>query len=320
MERAHQLVKSVVTRKAQAPEPTVPIVKYLYDAFERRIAKRDAFGTTRFAWDGNRLLCDACGQWTRTYVYEPGSFVPLAQMEMVAGDDSDGSGRPHCAVRHIHADHLGTPNEVTDEHGEITWASEYKAWGNTLRVVGVAQKHIALALADATAAQRAVEEAQPIRFLGQYHDSETGLHYNRFRYYDADCGRYVSLDPIGLAGGSNSYQYAPNPSGWTDPLGLAKGQCGCDGEGNSGEAHNAANFAKYTNGLRATEAANPLVESLRATRQLSSNYLTKQQAIQAGWKPGKALENSVPGGQLGGDIFQNTTGVLPSIWEGLVRS
>lgn len=79
-----------------------------------------------------------------------------------------------------------------------------------------------------------------------------------------------------------------------------------------GEAHNAANFAKYTNGLRTTEAANPLVESLQSTGQLPSNYLTKQQAVQAGWKPGKALENSVPGGQLGGDIFQNTTGVLPS--------
>nr|WP_229506103.1 RHS repeat-associated core domain-containing protein [Massilia genomosp. 1] len=52
------------------------------------------------------------------------------------------------------------------------------------------------------------------------------MNYNRFRYYDADCGRYVSLDPIGLAGGSNSYQYAPNPSGWTDPLGLMK-NCAC---------------------------------------------------------------------------------------------
>ncbi|NHZ67128.1 RHS repeat-associated core domain-containing protein, partial [Massilia genomosp. 1] len=76
-----------------------------------------------------------------------------------------------------------------------------------------------------------VARFQPIRFLGQYHDTETGLNYNRFRYYDADCGRYVSLDPIGLAGGSNSYQYAPNPSGWTDPLGLSK-TCSCSGTAN----------------------------------------------------------------------------------------
>lgn len=64
--------------------------------------------------------------------------------------------------------------------------------------------------------------------------------------------------------------------------------------------------------LRTTEAANPLVESLSATGGLPSNYVTKQQAAAAGWSPGKALNNSVPGGQLGGDEFLNTTGVLPS--------
>jgi len=80
-----------------------------------------------------------------------------------------------------------------------------------------------------------------------------------------------------------------------------------------GEAHNATNFARYIDGLATTEAANPLVESLQATGQLPENYLTKQQAIQAGWRPGKALENSVPGGQIGGDIFENSTSILPSI-------
>ena len=63
---------------------------------------------------------------------------------------------------------------------------------------------------------------QNLRFQGQYFDGETGLHYNRFRYYDPDCGRFVSQDPIGLLGGVNNYQYAPNPVGWVDPLGLEK--------------------------------------------------------------------------------------------------
>lgn len=63
--------------------------------------------------------------------------------------------------------------------------------------------------------------AQPIRFQGQYADSESGLHYNRFRYYDPDIGRFVSVDPIGLNGGANSYRYAPSPIGWADPLGLS---------------------------------------------------------------------------------------------------
>jgi RHS repeat-associated protein len=66
---------------------------------------------------------------------------------------------------------------------------------------------------------------QPLRFQGQYYDVETGLHYNRFRYYEPDVGRYVSSDPIGLIGGVNLYKYAPNPSTWSDPHGLQKKKC-----------------------------------------------------------------------------------------------
>nr|WP_208281767.1 RHS repeat-associated core domain-containing protein [Massilia oculi] len=57
-------------------------------------------------------------------------------------------------------------------------------------------------------------------FQGQYFDDETGLHYNRYRYYDSDTARYLTQDPIGLSGGENLYGYAPNPTGWKDPLGL----------------------------------------------------------------------------------------------------
>ena len=63
---------------------------------------------------------------------------------------------------------------------------------------------------------------QSIRFQGQWHDVETGLHYNRFRYYDPEVGRFIHQDPIGLLGGYNLYQYAPNPIGWVDVFGLAK--------------------------------------------------------------------------------------------------
>ncbi|WP_417448507.1 RHS repeat-associated core domain-containing protein [Idiomarina abyssalis] len=60
----------------------------------------------------------------------------------------------------------------------------------------------------------------PIRFQGQWLDEETGLYYNRYRYYDSKQGRYITQDPIGLAGGLNSYAYVANPTGWVDPLGL----------------------------------------------------------------------------------------------------
>ena len=51
-------------------------------------------------------------------------------------------------------------------------------------------------------------------------DTETGLHYNRFRYFDPDMGMFTTRDPIGLLGGNNVFQYAPNPTGWIDPFGL----------------------------------------------------------------------------------------------------
>ena len=63
---------------------------------------------------------------------------------------------------------------------------------------------------------------QPIRLQGQYFDEESGLHYNRFRYFDPNNGSFISPDPVGLAGGLNPYEFAPNVFGWIDPLGLNK--------------------------------------------------------------------------------------------------
>ena len=93
----------------------------------------------------------------------------------------------------------------------MVWEAEYTTWGNTAKVTykrvdGNIQEDIAF---------------QPLRFQGQYYDTETGLHYNRFRYYDPDIGRFVTLDPIGLLGGVNLYAYASNPISWIDPLGLS---------------------------------------------------------------------------------------------------
>jgi len=66
----------------------------------------------------------------------------------------------------------------------------------------------------------------PLRFAGQYYDSETGLHYNYFRYYDPTTGRYLTSDPIGLDGGLNTYLYAEgNPLRYIDPLGLWVKRC-----------------------------------------------------------------------------------------------
>ena len=76
-----------------------------------------------------------------------------------------------------------------------------------------------------------------------------------------------------------------------------------------GPSHNSANAAKLTANLRTAELANPVVHSLRQTGQLPSNYVNKSQASAAGWQPGKAIQNSVPGGQIGGDIFRDPTSI-----------
>ena len=83
---------------------------------------------------------------------------------------------------------------------------------------------------------------KPIRFQGQYHDLETGLHHNFQRYHDPSLGRYIHQDPIGLAGGLNHYQYAPNPVGWVDPWGLATTNCPPGGGGVNPNKKGVVNF------------------------------------------------------------------------------
>ncbi|WP_074901364.1 RHS repeat domain-containing protein [Microbulbifer thermotolerans] len=160
-----------------------------------RIAKTDSDQHTDFLWDGDLLLRETARDLntqqqlkTRTYYFEPGTFKPIAL-------DENGE------LYHYHLDHLGTPDTLTDSQGEIAWSVSYTAYGN------LAIKHC-----------NRIE--QPIRFQGQYYDEETGLHYNRFRYYDPEVGAFTQQDPIGLLGGVNNYRYVPNPVGWVDPLGL----------------------------------------------------------------------------------------------------
>ncbi|AOE99286.1 hypothetical protein ATE40_008505 [Serratia surfactantfaciens] len=71
------------------------------------------------------------------------------------------------------------------------------------------------------AKRQGAQYQQPLRYAGQYQDDESGLHYNLFRYYEPEVGRFTTQDPIGLRGGLNLYRYAPNPLGWIDPLGLS---------------------------------------------------------------------------------------------------
>ena len=301
----HQLQSATVTKAAHTDKSVSTETKYRYDAFGRRLEKRDRFAATLFEWDGNRLLSERRGSKHTLYVYEADSFAPLAQVELNGAssketptktqdtpgpaaiklelDEEDWQPRKTAQafreqmrafqletlgkvkgqqekeqeprdfeetlpppedepqaengkvvslkdwrVRYYHNDHLGTPRELSDEDGSIVWQASYRAWGNTLKVVTADPQ--ALQNQEQQTRQRLTAQndpnlqAQPIeqnlRFQGQYYDQETGLHYNRFRYYDPDVGRFVGQDPIKLMGGANLYQYMANPLSWIDPLGL----------------------------------------------------------------------------------------------------
>ena len=122
--------------------------------------------------------------------------------------------KPIIKIYHYHCNHLGTPQELTSQDGDVVWLSYDRAWGGSFDSLYKQQ------FVDNFAVKE--NELQPFKFQGQSLDIETGLHYNRFRYYDSDVGMFVSRDPIGLLGGDNVFSYAPNPVEWIDPLGLNK--------------------------------------------------------------------------------------------------
>ncbi|MEG0281086.1 MAG: RHS repeat-associated core domain-containing protein [Morganella sp. (in: enterobacteria)] len=168
-------------------------------------AAREPEETVQFSWNGLRLAGETSSKsahLTLHYVYNSGSYNPLARIECF-----DHPEKQSTDISYYHVALNGLPEELTDSQGRIVWHGEYSLWGKLKRE------------------QRPVpgfRGQQNLRFQGQYFDRETGLHYNTFRYYAPDTGRFTQQDPIGLAGGLNLYQYAPNPVGWVDPWGLAE--------------------------------------------------------------------------------------------------
>ncbi|WP_460090234.1 RHS repeat-associated core domain-containing protein [Pseudomonas sp. S2_E02] len=197
--------------------PDGQTASYQYDAFGRRIRKTVNGEITEFFWQGDHLVAESSEHEYRSYVYEPGTFRPLALL--------DGKGPKKACPFYYQLDHLGTPQELTDYSGDIVWSAQYDAYGKVAALTLAGEDYL----------------NQPLRFQGQYFDGESGLHYNRHRYYDPRLGRYLTPDPIKLAGGLNQYQYVPNPTGWVDPLGLTSNcpppnKPGCEVPGGIGGA------------------------------------------------------------------------------------
>ena len=146
--------------------------------------------------------------------YETRRFVRIGESEETINQRIQDNSKPLINIYHYHCNHIGTPQELSDDKGDIVWLSYDRAWGGSFDTIYKQQFIDNFALDE--------NELQPIKFQGQSLDTETGLHYNRFRYYDSDVGMFISRDPIELLGGFNVFAYAPNPVQWTDPWGLSQ--------------------------------------------------------------------------------------------------
>ena len=204
--------------------------EYRYDPLGRRTAKIHNRETTVYHWQEDTLAIESTNGQNTHYLFEPGTFEPLAQFQTASPigieredkpaepysydpetdpllkipPEPQGQSEAQPELVYYQLDHLGTPIAAHDAKGEAVWTAEYEAWGR-IRNETVSD---------------GLKANIPFRFQGQYYDKESGLHYNRFRYYDPEIGRFVSQDPIGLQGGMNLFEYAPNPIVWIDFLGL----------------------------------------------------------------------------------------------------
>jgi RHS repeat-associated protein len=184
-------------------------VTFKYDALGRRVEKTFNGFTTKWVWDGNvplhewhipaessDMLINASGEAEIkppenliSWIFNEETFIPAAKL---VNKESQS----------IVTDHLGTPCHMFDKTGQKTWEAE-------LDIYGKVRKLASGSLSDC-----------PFRYQGQYEDVETGLYYNRYRYYDPEDGVYVSQDPIGMSGGAALYGYVKDTTTYLDTFGL----------------------------------------------------------------------------------------------------
>jgi RHS repeat-associated protein len=124
------------------------------------------------------------------WIFDTYTFAPLATVQQ---------GRLYSVM----TDHLGTPMELVGPGRSVAWSRRLTSWGQTSMTTPEP---------GATC---------PLGFQGQWYDDESGLLYNRCRYYDPGAALYLSADPLGIVSKLNTYAYAINPVNWIDPLGLA---------------------------------------------------------------------------------------------------
>jgi RHS repeat-associated protein len=177
-----------------ATRPDGKIWRYKYDALGRRVKKIGLDEQRLYLWDKDVTIHEANSnaESLSTWIFDASSFTLISTVQ---------SNKLFSVVN----DHLGTPREIIDQENKVVWRSSCTSWGEEIGLVDKVDENIYC----------------PIRFQGQWKDDETNLHYNFYRYYDPQIGRYISQDPIGLRGGINLYHYVAAPNKFVDPLGLS---------------------------------------------------------------------------------------------------
>jgi len=206
------------------------IASYSYDPFGRRIKKLVSqnpsgassvqIGTTTYFYADEGLIAetDGTGNITTTYGWIPNEGWGTSPV--FKRDFQELASSEH----YYHLNHLGAPERLSNQAGEVTWRAYSEAFG-----MSVIDGSVQPSLTNKGFSQ--------LRFSGQYEDEETGTKYNYYRDYDPIVGRYLQSDPIGLKGGLNTFAYVMNnPLTFNDPLGLAAASTiQCDGKGDAGD-------------------------------------------------------------------------------------
>jgi RHS repeat-associated protein len=193
---------------ASVKRPDAVEVTFKYDALGRRIEKRFGRRITAWVWDGNVPLHEKAETRTPDYSTEKGYFDDVRTEPVVTWIFEAGTFVPAAKLTEkeqysIVTNYLGTPEAMYRDDGEAVWTCELNSYGKVRDYKGESKTMC------------------PFRYQGQYEDAETGLYYNRFRYYDCETGSYISQDPIGLNGDSALYGYVRDVNSWVDIFGLA---------------------------------------------------------------------------------------------------